>query len=383
MPQNTASPPNVIRSYCRFTASPSSGSVDATATLRPAGIEIDLERDLTRRLWQYANLEALEPLRPNTIDVLLSTTDEPGARLFVQGREFAAGLKEQAPHLTARAESWRGARPWLFLFLALLVGFSIVTYAAGWSPIRSLAIALPDGWRQRLGDAARQSMTEGHKQCSDPAGLAALAQLTDRVSKAASVSTPFRVRVYDWSLMNAFAVPGGQIVLTKGLIDKAETADEVAGVLAHEMGHGIELHPETGIIRSIGLAAAVEVMLGGSGGALANAGLVLAQLDYSRGAERQADQRALELLEGASIAPKGLADFFTRVMKMEEDDGSYAAKAGKIGWLRSHPPAAERAEIIRHQHDYPSTPALDAQAWQDLKSICRTTLEPDKGDGDS
>ena len=214
MSQNTASPPNVIRSYCRFTASPSSGSVDATATLRPAGIEIDLERDLTRRLWQYANLEALEPLRPNTIDVLLSTTDEPGARLFVQGREFAAGLKEQAPHLTARAESWRGARPWLFLFLALLVGFSIVTYAAGWSPIRSLAIALPDGWRQRLGDAARQSMTEGHKQCSDPAGLAALAQLTDRVSKAASVSTPFRVRVYDWSLMNAFAVPGGQIVLT-------------------------------------------------------------------------------------------------------------------------------------------------------------------------
>src|SRR4029078_7362950 len=83
MSQNTASPPNVIRSYCRFTASPSSGSVDAAAKLRPAGIEIDLERDLTRRLWQYANLEALEPLRPNTIDVLLSPTDEPGARLFV------------------------------------------------------------------------------------------------------------------------------------------------------------------------------------------------------------------------------------------------------------------------------------------------------------
>src|SRR6185312_9392999 len=87
---------------------------------------------------------------------LAALDEEPGAGLFVQGREFAAGLKEHAPHLTARAESWLGARPWLFLFLALLVGFSIVTYAAGWSPIRSLAIALPDGWRQRLGDAARQ-----------------------------------------------------------------------------------------------------------------------------------------------------------------------------------------------------------------------------------
>ena len=91
-------------------------------------------------------------------------------------------------------------------------------------------------------------------------------RLTERLSKAAPGSEPFNVRVYDWSLMNAFAVPGGQIVLTKGLIDKAETPDEVAGVLAHEMGHGIEMHPETGIIRSIGLAAAVEVMLGGAGG---------------------------------------------------------------------------------------------------------------------
>ena len=367
--------------YCRFTASQSSGSADATATLRPEGVEIDLDAGHPRRVWQYAKLTAQEPLRPNAIDVLLSSSEEPGARLFVQGREFATSLKEHAPHLTARAERWRGARPWLFL-LALIAGLFVVTYVAGWNPLKSFAGALPESWRQRLGDAARASMTEGHKQCADAAGLAALAQLTDRLSKAAPTGTPFTVRVYDWPLMNAFAVPGGQIVLTEGLIDKAETADEVAGVLAHEMGHGIELHPETGIIRSIGLATAVEVMLGGSGGTLANAGLVLAHLGYSRDAERQADRHALELLEGAGIAPKGLGNFFTRVSQMEAEDGSYTAKAGALSWLRSHPPAAERAEFVKHQHDYPSTPALDAQAWQDLQSICSTTLEPGKADGD-
>ena len=102
--------------YCRFTASQSSGSVDATATLRPEGVEIDLDAGHPRRVWQYAKLTAQEPLRPNAIDVLLSSSEEPGARLFVQGREFATSLKEHAPHLTARAERWRGARPWLFLF---------------------------------------------------------------------------------------------------------------------------------------------------------------------------------------------------------------------------------------------------------------------------
>ena len=188
-------------------------------------------------------------------------------------------------------------------------GSFFATYALGWSPLKSVAGALPDSWRQRLGNAARESMTEGHKQCADAAGLKALTRLTDRLSKASPVSTPFKIRVYDWSLMNAFAVPGGQIVLTKGLIDKAESPDEVAGVLAHEMGHGIELHPETGIIRNIGLAAAVEVMMGGTGGGLANVGLMLAQLGYSRNAEREADRHALELLEGSRHRTEGARQF--------------------------------------------------------------------------
>ncbi len=220
-------------------------------------------------------------------------------------------------------------------------------------------------------------MTEGHPECIDPAGVAALTRLTERLSKGASVSPPFDVRVYDWPLMNAFAVPGGEIVLTKGLLDKSQSPDEVAGVLAHEMGHGIELHPEAAIIRGIGLGAALEIMLGGTtGGGLANVGLMLAQLGYSRGAEREADKHGLELLKAAGIAPRGLGDFFTRVMKMEAEAGDKAP--GAFSWLRTHPLPAERLRLVKEQRDYPSTPALDAQSWQDLKGICKKTRGPAK-----
>lgn len=363
-----------VESYCRFTPSKNTPALDGTASLGMSGIEIELGHRQRRRIWRYGLLKTLEPVRPNAIDVLLSSSEETGASLFVQGRAFAAGLKEHAPHLSARAERLRKARPWLY-FLAIVSGLAFFCYALGWSPLRSLAGALPNSWRQRLGDVARKSMTEGHKQCADAAGLAALDRLTERLSKPAAANTPFDVRVYDWSLMNAFAVPGGKIVLTKGLIDKAAGPDEIAGVLAHEMGHGIEMHPETGIIRNIGLATAVEVMLGGTGGGLANVGLILAQLSYSRNAEREADRHALELLKGAGIAPKGLGDFFARVIKMEDEQST-----GALNWLRTHPPPAERARIVREQPDYPSSPALDAQAWQDLKSICKKTLEPEKPD---
>jgi Zn-dependent protease with chaperone function len=378
---STAKPQIGSSGYCRFTAGRSSGSVDGTASLRVTGIEIDLGHGEPRRVWRYEHLKALEPVRRNAIDVLLSSSDEPGASLFVQGPEFAAGLREHAPHLSARAERLRTWRPWLLL-AAVVAALCLLSYGLAWSPIKSVARMLPDSWRERLGDAARESMTEGHKQCNDAAGLAALAKLTERLSKAAPVSQPFNVRVYDWSLMNAFAVPGGQVVLTKGLIDKAETADEVAGVLAHEMGHGIELHPETGIIRNIGLATAVEVMLGGTGGGLANVGLMLAQLGYSRTAEREADHHALELLKGAGIAPRGLGNFFTRVMKMEADDG-FGKSSGAFGWLRTHPPPAERAKMVAEQPDYPATPALDLQSWHELQSVCKTTLDPPKAESDN
>lgn len=366
--------------YCRFTPRRSSTPLDGKAMLGVSGVEIDLGAGQPRRIWSYDTLKTLEPLRPNTIDVLLASRDEPGASLFVQGTRFAAALTDHAPRLTARAARWRGWR-WGLLLAGLVAAAVAASFAAGWSPLKTFASAMPESWRQRLGNSARESMTEGHKQCIDANGVAALARLSERLTKAAPEGTTFNIRVYDWSLMNAFAVPGGQIVLTKGLLDKAESPDEVAGVLAHEMGHGIEMHPETGLIRSVGLAAAVEIMVGGGG--LANAGLMLAQLGYSRSAEHQADLDALHLLKGAGIAPKGLANFFARVTKMEDGEESPGARSGALDWLRTHPPAAERAKLVRQQADYPASPALDAQSWHELKSICTTTAEPEKSGDDT
>ena len=368
-----SSDPLLAKSYCRFIPGRGLAPHDGTAFLGLTGVEIDLADRKPRRIWRYDQLRADEPIRPNAIEVLLSSSAEPGASLFVQGAEFAAGLGARASHLSARARQRRRRTIWLALlgFVAALIAG---VYALGWSPAKSIAKTLPLSWRERLGNAARQSMTAQYKECADPAGLAALARLSERLSKSASVSTPFDIHVYDWPLTNAFAVPGGQIVLAKGLLDTSQSPDEVAGVLAHEMGHGIELHPEAGIIRAVGFGAALEIMLGGTGGGLANVGVMLAQLGYSRGAEREADQHALELLKSAGISPKGLGDFFVRVSKMDPDDGEGPRRA--LGWLRSHPLAAERARVVRAQPAYPSTPALDVQSWEDLKSVCKTTREP-------
>jgi predicted Zn-dependent protease len=126
------------------------------------------------------------------------------------------------------------------------------------------------------------------------------------------------------------------------------------------------MHPETALVRAIGLSAAAELVLGGSGGTLANIGIVLAQLSYTRDAERNADQHALEILKRAGVSADGFAQFFNRVTKLEEGQSDL----NDIGILRSHPLTEERRAIVESQPPYPATPSLTARDWAALRSIC-------------
>ena len=192
--------------------------------------------------------------------------------------------------------------------------------------------------------------TKDHKACETPASRAALDRLTERLAAAASGS-PMQVRVMllDWRLVNAFAMPGGQIILTRGLVQTAGSPDEVAGVLAHELGHALELHPETGLVRAMGLAAAAQLIFAGSAGTVSNVGLVLTQLRYTRIAEREADVHALRMLKGAGISAKGFGDFFERLEGKRPADGS--------GQEHPQPRADQHPSGHRRAHRHGARPA--------------------------
>ena len=358
----------------RFSDGQSAASRDVSVQLTDRGVIIILPGEDKPLVWPYGALSSSEPLSDYSIDALLSYSYQPGAALFVPDPQFARRLHELAPHLHVRAQRWRHARPWIWA--AVLAGLAVmIGWMAQLSPSRAIANLLPDGVRDTIGKQVVSSMTENRRVCSAAAGTRALQALTEKLSKAAGGGKTFEVVVVDWDLLNAFATPGDKIVLTRGLIAKAASADEVAGVLAHEMGHGIELHPETGIVRAVGLAAGMELLFGGTGGTLANAGLMLAQLSYSREAEREADEQALRLLRGAQISSKGLLDFFDRILTEEKQDGDGGSLAG-IGVLRTHPLTEERKERVAREESYESSPSLDAGAWADLQAICSEAKEP-------
>ncbi len=334
--------------------------------------------------WSLHRLKSAVPLKASAKDALITSQDHPGQTLFVADPAFAAQLLKAAPHLSPGRERWRYAWPGVILGGA-------VALSAGWiylfdiNPAKAVAQLIPYGAREGIGKQAVTSFTRGHAACTGAAGRAALDVLARKLSDAADSKQQFKVEVVNWDMVNAFALPGEHVVLMSELIKDAASPDELAGVLAHEMGHGIELHPEAGIVRAIGMSAAMELVFSGSSGTIGNLGAMLLQLRYSRVAEREADEHALRILKRAQISPKPIADFFDKLTKLEggtaktepgsgdtkATDAESTAGGTDVGnMFATHPPSPERAKFFRDAATYAAVPALSDAQWQSLRGIC-------------
>jgi Peptidase family M48 len=128
------------------------------------------------------------------------------------------------------------------------------------------------------------------------------------------------------------------IIVTRGLLEKVGSPEEVAGVPAHEIGHVLELHPETAIVRAVGLAA--ELILTGSSSRLANLGILLSQLSYNRAAEREAAPTP-SIFCGPQKSPRSRWSLSSAEWKASVCSPQWARPCART--KSEHPPADTRA----------------------------------------
>jgi Zn-dependent protease with chaperone function len=244
----------------------------------------------------------------------------------------------------------------------LLIGTvaSAAILYVGHSAPRWLAPHVPFAWEQKFGNALVGDL--GNKFCTGSGGQQALDRLTAKLSPSAG---RFKVRVVDIPMVNAVALPGGTIVLFKPLLQEAESADEVAGVLGHEVAHIEKRHVTEAMIRHYGLSLLIS-SLGGTTGTNINA---LTSANYTRAGEREADEGSIEALRRANISPRPTAGFFERLTKREPGLGRLAEP---LSYVSTHPLSAERRRRFeanfqpRRQYE----PSLSPEEWNALKNIC-------------
>ncbi|NWG87386.1 MAG: M48 family metallopeptidase [Hydrogenophilaceae bacterium] len=230
-------------------------------------------------------------------------------------------------------------------FLVLLLFWLNAERVAGWA-----ADQVSLNQEQRLGDMAFAQMRPQLKLLEQGPALNMVSEIGTRLTAGSRYH-------YQWFVaqdaqVNAFAMPGAYVVVFSGLIDKADTPEEIAGVLAHEVQHVEQRHSLKNMLHGLGWRALLSLALGDwAGGIWANMADQLGSLKFGRDMEREADMGGLQALRRAGIAPQGMASFFE---KMAKQDG------GPIELLSSHPASDERLASIRsaiaEQGAYPAQP---------------------------
>ena len=295
-------------------------------------------------------------------ELVYTSRSRPDFRLLLPD-DLPAGFAAQLP-----ARKTYGAwvdRLGLGKAVAIFAAVSLAAVALFMTAPEWLGPRVPDSWERNLGEAMVGDL--GNRLCHTPEGDAALAKLLDAVDPARE---QVRAGIANMDMVNAVALPGGQVLLFDGLVQEAETPEELAGVLGHEVGHVRERHVMTALLRQFGLS----ILLSGANSDIVYNAAGIATTSYSRDAEREADAFARARMAESRISPLGAAAFFERHGGADGEEAD-----GMATWAASHPAPGERARAYREAAKGKTfRPVLSAQEFAALKSMCKN--DPDTVD---
>lgn len=256
---------------------------------------------------------------------------------------------------------------WKAAAVAALISAGLIFVATqfpGW-----VAPFVPKSWERNVGGPIISSL-EGNV-CHGPGGDAALRKLANALAPEAR---DLDIRVVNFSMVNAAALPGDHILIFEELLRRADGPDEIAGVLAHEIAHIENRHVTEAMVRQLTFGLFVSLVGGGTG---ANLDTFLSSR-YTRGAEAEADEDAIRALRRADISPLGASAFFGRIARQESSLGMIGRG---LSYISTHPEPAARERRFREAAGRRTEwkPPLTPEEWRALVGICRNDPEQNRG----
>ena len=233
----------------------------------------------------------------------------------------------------------------VLIFLGIVVAIALGLWWAKDPMAAAVAGKIPVEIEQKIGDAAFSSHAPANKLVTEEAILEDFKKLSDPLLEAVeSERYTFEFHILEDPTLNAFALPGGKMAIHTGLILKAESAEEVLGVMAHEMAHVELQHSMRNLVEMVGLYGIISAVLGdvsGIAAILVNNAPYLMQMKFSRDHEREADAMGFQYLMKANIDPRGMVAFFEKIQK-EHDEAGAPDMDGALSMLSTHPATKER-----------------------------------------
>jgi beta-barrel assembly-enhancing protease len=203
-----------------------------------------------------------------------------------------------------------------------------------------------------LGKGLAQEVERSAKLIDDPVVSEFVNRVGQNLVRNSDAKVPFTIKVIDSDQVNAFALPGGFFYVNSGLILRADSEAELAGVMAHEIAHVAARHGTKQATKGeLAQLATIPLILLGPGGWAGyglyqglNFAIPMGFLKFSRDAEREADYLGLEYMYAAGYDPNAFVTFFEKVEAEEKRQPGTVPK-----FFSTHPPTPERVESIQKE----------------------------------
>ncbi len=242
----------------------------------------------------------------------------------------------------------------IYISLGVLVAFLLSLYFFRNLMVENIAKHVPQSWEKTAGDKLFATLAlQYHFVKHDSLKKEFLkvgAPLFSQIEKEG-----YNIDLYFVKdpTINAFALPGGKVIIQTGLIQNAQSWEEVLGVLGHELAHVSRRHHIRGIVNNVGIFALLTAVSGdvsAIAAMFAQFGGELASLANSRDFENEADETGLQYLENAKINPAGMISFFETLKKETSTtlDSTLNSKVD-LSFLSTHPNTQDRIDNLKKQ----------------------------------
>lgn len=309
-----------------------------------------------------------------------------GRTLFIKDAAAIAAFRRAAPpellaHFDRAAASVRRTRATRRTVLLAVVGLLVALGLGAWfgsDALTTWAVGLiPLEWEQQIGESAMQDVLAQQEVVREGPVVDAVKELTTRLTERIA-NSPYRftVTVVKSPVVNAFALPGGSVVVFTGLIKEAKSPEEVAGVLGHEINHVLQRHGMERIVKTLGIMAVAAIVFGdqqGLIGLVKQLGIEIITFKYNRDQETEADLTGLRLLHKAGVDPAGMIAFFERLAQSEKEKQ-------RVELLSTHPMSTSRADRLKAElKTLPKfLPEPFAFDWEAVQASLKPAVPPAK-----
>lgn len=344
-------------------------------------LEITTESGLTA-WWPYGEVRQTQGFYAGQ-EVRLERGGQLPEVLLIRDPAFLTNLHRVAPETAGRFHdpSRRRMRVTLTALAALAaVGITAALYLWGIPGLASVvAPHVPASWEERLGRTVSEHLAPEQRRCTEPTRTQAIQEVTSVLTSVVRDSPyTFRVIVLNTPSVNALATPGGYVVVFRGLLERTRSAEELAGVLAHEFQHVLLRHSTRALLRHASTGVLIAALSGDVSGAMTyglESARILAELRYSRQDEEEADREGFRMLVAAGVDPAGMLGFFETLKKAP------GMAATLPPYLSTHPTTEGRIERLRSL-GLPTRPVttrlLPGLDWHQVRSICGATGRLDR-----